>query len=174
MTLLVATDGQAVLRSHDDGATWRRLKVDQDLEFDDCVRCLLPDPRNPHAVFTGATELMHLGYWYQCGRPGHRSCRHKYGDLFRSADGGSVGARIGASSAKSPTLRGSPRHRRPMRERAMNIPRIQRVAHIVLYVLDPQASAQWYRDVLGMQLSAQVSNGPFQGGRFPNIWGPRS
>ena len=56
----------------------------------------------------------------------------------------------------------------------MNIPRIQRVAHIVLYVLDPQASAQWYRDVLGMQLSAQVSNGPFQGGRFPNIWGPRS
>jgi len=54
MTLLVATDGQAVLRSHDDGATWRRLKVDQDLEFDDCVRCLLPDPRSPQAVFAGA------------------------------------------------------------------------------------------------------------------------
>lgn len=56
MTLLVATDGQAVLRSHDDGATWRRLKVDQDLEFDDCVRCLLPDPRNPQAVFAGAEK----------------------------------------------------------------------------------------------------------------------
>lgn len=53
-TLLVATDGQAVLRSHDDGASWRRIKVDQELEFDDCVRCLLPDPRNPSAVFAGA------------------------------------------------------------------------------------------------------------------------
>lgn len=53
-TLLVATDGQAVLRSHDEGATWRRLKTDQDLEFDDCVRCLLPDPRTPSAVYAGA------------------------------------------------------------------------------------------------------------------------
>lgn len=53
-TLLVATDGQAVLRSHDDGTSWRRIKVDQDLEFDDTVRCLLPDPRTPHAVFAGA------------------------------------------------------------------------------------------------------------------------
>jgi len=53
-TLLVATDGQAVLRSHDDGATWRRVQVDQDLEFDDCVRCLLADPRNPRGVFAGA------------------------------------------------------------------------------------------------------------------------
>ncbi len=33
---------------------WRRLKVDQDLEFDDCVRCLLPDPGHPSAVFAGA------------------------------------------------------------------------------------------------------------------------
>ena len=53
-TLLVATDGQAVLRSHDEGISWRRIKVDQDLEFDDCVRCLLPDPRDPHSVFAGA------------------------------------------------------------------------------------------------------------------------
>ena len=53
-TLLVATDGQAVLRSHDEGATWRRIKPDQDLEFDDCVRCLLPDQRNPRAVLAGA------------------------------------------------------------------------------------------------------------------------
>ncbi len=59
-TLLVATDGQAVLRSHDDGANWMRVKIDQDLEFDDCVRCLLPDPRNPQAVFAGAeTGLFH-------------------------------------------------------------------------------------------------------------------
>lgn len=53
-TLLVATAGQAVLRSHDDGATWGRIKPDQELEFDDSVRCILPDPRKPQAVFAGA------------------------------------------------------------------------------------------------------------------------
>ena len=69
-TLLVATDGQAVLRSHDEGATWRRIKVDQDLEFDDCVRCLLPDPRNPQSVFAGAeTGLFRSD---DCGANWHR------------------------------------------------------------------------------------------------------
>lgn len=53
-TFLVATDGQAVLRSHNDGATWLRITPDQDLEFDDCVRCLLPDRRHPNVVFAGA------------------------------------------------------------------------------------------------------------------------
>ena len=53
-TLLVSTDGQAVIRSHNDGETWHRLTIDQDLEYDDCVRCLLPDPQNPSAVFAGA------------------------------------------------------------------------------------------------------------------------
>ena len=69
-TLLVATDGQAVLRSHDDGATWRRLKIDQDLEFDDCVRCLLPDPRNPAAVFAGAETGLFRSE--DCGVTWHR------------------------------------------------------------------------------------------------------
>jgi photosystem II stability/assembly factor-like uncharacterized protein len=69
-TLLVATDGQAVLRSHDDGASWRRIKVDQDLEFDDTVRCLLPDPRAPQAVFAGAeTGLFRSD---DCGANWHR------------------------------------------------------------------------------------------------------
>lgn len=69
-TLLVATDGQAVLRSHDDGATWRRIKVDQDLEFDDTVRCLLPDPRTPQAVYGGAeTGLFRSD---DCGTTWHR------------------------------------------------------------------------------------------------------
>ena len=69
-TLLVATDGQAVLRSHDDGATWKRVKVDQDLEFDDCVRCLLPDPRNAQRVFAGAESgLFHSE---DCGSNWHR------------------------------------------------------------------------------------------------------
>lgn len=53
-TLLVATDGQAVIRSHNNGETWHRLTIDQELEYDDCVRCLLPDPLNPSAVFAGA------------------------------------------------------------------------------------------------------------------------
>ncbi|MGH8210052.1 MAG: WD40/YVTN/BNR-like repeat-containing protein, partial [Steroidobacteraceae bacterium] len=69
-TFLVATDGQAVLRSHDDGASWRRIKVDQDLEFDDCVRCLLPDPRNPQAVFAGAEGGLFRSE--DCGAHWHR------------------------------------------------------------------------------------------------------
>ncbi len=69
-TLLVATDGQAVLRSHDEGKTWRRIGTGQDLEFDDCVRCLLPDPRNPQAVFAGAET----GFFRSenCGAAWHR------------------------------------------------------------------------------------------------------
>jgi photosystem II stability/assembly factor-like uncharacterized protein len=69
-TLLVATDGQAVLRSHDDGTTWRRVSVDQDLEFDDCVRCLLPDPRVPGAVFAGAETGLFRSE--DCGVSWHR------------------------------------------------------------------------------------------------------
>lgn len=53
-TLLVATDGQAVMRSHDDGKSWFRIQIGQDLEFDDRVRCLLIDPADPRAIFAGA------------------------------------------------------------------------------------------------------------------------
>jgi len=52
-TLIVATDGQAVMRSHDDGKSWHRLNIGQELEFDDCVRCLLVDPARPQAIFAG-------------------------------------------------------------------------------------------------------------------------
>lgn len=72
-TFLVATDGQAVLRTHDDGQRWHRIKVDQDLEFDDTVRCLLPDPRNPQAVFAGAETGLFRSE--DCGANWHRvSC----------------------------------------------------------------------------------------------------
>ena len=64
-TLLVSTDGQAVIRSHNNGETWHRLTIDQELEYDDCVRCLLPDPRNPQAVFAGAERG--LFYSEDCG-----------------------------------------------------------------------------------------------------------
>lgn len=48
----------------------------------------------------------------------------------------------------------------------MPIPKIKRVGHVVLYVRDPEASARWYSEVLGMQISALVSDGPYRGGIF--------
>ncbi len=48
----------------------------------------------------------------------------------------------------------------------MRIPRVKRVAHIVLYVRDPEASARWYGEVLGMKVSARVPDGPYKGGIF--------
>ncbi|MEP7310964.1 MAG: VOC family protein [Pseudomonadota bacterium] len=48
----------------------------------------------------------------------------------------------------------------------MHIPRVKRVAHVVLYVADPEASAQWYSDVLDMKVSARVAEGPYRGGVF--------
>lgn len=53
-TLLVSTDGQAVMRSHDNGKNWYRIGIGQDLEYDDRVRCLLLDPRAPGSIFAGA------------------------------------------------------------------------------------------------------------------------
>jgi catechol 2,3-dioxygenase len=48
----------------------------------------------------------------------------------------------------------------------MAIPRVKRIAHIVLFVRDPRASAEWYGDVLGMRVSATVPDGPYRGGIF--------
>ena len=48
----------------------------------------------------------------------------------------------------------------------MPTPKIKRIAHIVLYVRNPEASARWYADVLGMQVSARVKEGPYSGGIF--------
>jgi catechol 2,3-dioxygenase-like lactoylglutathione lyase family enzyme len=48
----------------------------------------------------------------------------------------------------------------------MPIPKVKRVAHVVLYVKDPEASAAWYADVLGMKVSARVPEGPYKGGVF--------
>ncbi|MFI0370583.1 WD40/YVTN/BNR-like repeat-containing protein [Actinomadura sp. 1N219] len=53
-TILVATAGQGVLRSNDDGVTWARLGVGMDLEFDAVVRCLAVDPARPETVYAGA------------------------------------------------------------------------------------------------------------------------
>jgi catechol 2,3-dioxygenase len=48
----------------------------------------------------------------------------------------------------------------------MHIPKVKRVAHVVLYVRDPEASAHWYGEVLGMKVSARVADGPYRGGIF--------
>lgn len=63
-TMIVATDGQAVMRTHDDGKTWYRINIRQDLEYDDRVRCLLVDPANPEALFAGAEK----GLFYSSDR----------------------------------------------------------------------------------------------------------
>jgi len=55
-TIVVATAGQGIMRSHDNGASWRRLSINQDLEFDATVRCLLADPRSPNAAYAGAED----------------------------------------------------------------------------------------------------------------------
>jgi photosystem II stability/assembly factor-like uncharacterized protein len=53
-TILVATAGQGVLRSNDDGATWNRIPLDQALEFDSVVRALAVHPARPEVIFAGA------------------------------------------------------------------------------------------------------------------------
>jgi catechol 2,3-dioxygenase-like lactoylglutathione lyase family enzyme len=49
---------------------------------------------------------------------------------------------------------------------ATQLPRVKRIAHIVLFVSDPEASAKWYSDVLGMTLVGRAADGPYKGGIF--------
>ena len=44
--------------------------------------------------------------------------------------------------------------------------RVEKIAHIVLFVKDPEASAQWYADVLNMKVVARAGDGPNKGGVF--------
>jgi photosystem II stability/assembly factor-like uncharacterized protein len=53
-TILVATAGQGILRSVDDGASWHRLGLKEAIEFDGVVRSLAVDPGDPARVFAGA------------------------------------------------------------------------------------------------------------------------
>ena len=43
---------------------------------------------------------------------------------------------------------------------------VDRIAHIVLFVKDPEASAKWYSDVLNMKIVARAGDGPYKGGVF--------
>src|SRR5215470_16624104 len=53
-TILVATAGQGVLSSADDGRTWYRISLGQDIEFDAVVRCLAVHPDDPRVIYAGA------------------------------------------------------------------------------------------------------------------------
>lgn len=44
--------------------------------------------------------------------------------------------------------------------------RVAAIAHIVLFVRDPEASARWYCDILNMSISARAGDGPYKGGIF--------
>lgn len=44
--------------------------------------------------------------------------------------------------------------------------RVEKIAHIVLFVKDPELSAQWYSDILNMKIVARAADGPYKGGVF--------
>ena len=52
-TLLVATCGQGILRTVDEGENWSRLPIFQDIEYDDIVRTLVIHPTEPATIFAG-------------------------------------------------------------------------------------------------------------------------
>lgn len=53
-TIMVATAGQGILRSNDDGKTWHRLGLKEAIEFDGVVRALAVDPLAPRRIYAGA------------------------------------------------------------------------------------------------------------------------
>lgn len=53
-TILVATAGQGILRSNDDGRSWHRLGLKEAIEFDGVVRALAVDPQRPERLYAGA------------------------------------------------------------------------------------------------------------------------
>lgn len=53
-TIMVATAGQGIVRSNDDGKTWHRLGLREAIEFDGVVRALAVDPTRPERVYAGA------------------------------------------------------------------------------------------------------------------------
>ncbi|HDR8996456.1 TPA: glycosyl hydrolase [Burkholderia vietnamiensis] len=69
-TVLVATAGQGILRSNDDGKTWHRLGLTEPIEFDGIVRALAVDPATPSRVYAGADAGLCISddggaHWYR-------------------------------------------------------------------------------------------------------------
>ena len=55
-TILVATAGQGVMRSHNGGETWMRAGIDQGMHSDAIVRCLSTDPDRPESILAGSDK----------------------------------------------------------------------------------------------------------------------
>ncbi len=55
-TILVGTVGQGIMRSGDDGESWRRVGIGQGLHSDAMVRALANDPRRPEIVYAGTDK----------------------------------------------------------------------------------------------------------------------
>lgn len=53
-TIIVATAGQGMLRSNDQGKSWHRLGIREPIEFDGIVRALAVDPAQPSRIYAGA------------------------------------------------------------------------------------------------------------------------
>ena len=53
-TIIVATAGQGMLRSNNNGQSWHRLGIGEPIEFDGIVRSLAVDPQRPERVYAGA------------------------------------------------------------------------------------------------------------------------
>lgn len=73
-TWLVATAGQAVIRSADAGASWHRLGLRQALEFDAVVRSLCVHPQQPATVYAGTDVGLCVshdvgGHWERVDSP---------------------------------------------------------------------------------------------------------
>ena len=56
MAIMVATIGQGVMRSDDEGQSWVRVGIDLGMHSDAIVRCLASHPKKPEVVFAG-TDL---------------------------------------------------------------------------------------------------------------------
>jgi photosystem II stability/assembly factor-like uncharacterized protein len=56
MTILVGTVGQGIMRSPDNGETWRRVGIGQGMHSDALVRSLAQDPRRPEVVYAGTDK----------------------------------------------------------------------------------------------------------------------
>ena len=111
-TILVGTVGQGVMRSEDNGDSWRRIGIDQGLHSDALVRALLASPGQAGVVFAGTDKGLYRsgdsgGTWSLIDAPMSGYCvwalavdphdpRNMYAGtgtpnpaaLFRSNDGG--------------------------------------------------------------------------------------
>ena len=56
ITVLVATAGQGVMRTANNGQSWSRAGIDQGMHSDAVVRCLSTDPDNPMTVLAGTDK----------------------------------------------------------------------------------------------------------------------